>query len=32
MLFAISSIMRFLENPAQFELSPPAAMPDGSPI
>jgi hypothetical protein len=32
MLFAISSIMRFLENPALFELSPPAAMPDGSPI
>jgi hypothetical protein len=32
MLFAISSITRFLENPAQFELSPPAAMPDGSPI
>ncbi len=30
--YAISSITRFLENPAQFELSPLAVMPDGSPI
>jgi len=30
--FAISSIARFLENPAGTELSPPADMPDGSPI
>jgi hypothetical protein len=31
-LFAISSIARFLENPAGIELSAPAVMPDGSPI
>jgi hypothetical protein len=30
--FAISFIARFLENPAGTELSPPAVMPDGSPI
>ena len=30
--YAIASIARFLENPTQVELSPPAVMPDGSPI
>ena len=30
--YAIASIARFLDNPAQVELSPPAVMPDGSPI
>jgi len=31
-LYAISTITRFMENPAQFELSPLAVMPDGPPI
>jgi len=30
--YAIASIARFLENPTEVELSPPAVMPDGSPI
>jgi len=30
--YAIASITRFLENPTEVELSPPAVMPDGSPI
>ena len=30
--YAIAAIERFLENPTEVELSPPAVMPDGSPI
>jgi len=30
--YAIAAIARFLENPTEVELSPPAVMPDGSPI
>ncbi len=30
--YTIAAIARFLENPTQVELSPPAVMPDGSPI
>ena len=30
--YSIAAIKRFLENPTEVELSPPAVMPDGSPI